>query len=141
MPVLSLLLLLTFGALATAWLRRNFRELRRVCIGGAEEDLPRARGLMRSLLIAALVLLAILVGLIFAGERWAGDWRQSLVATSALNGLLVALGWGLLQGASRTLRNQWSSNGSYSGMFMGMAEQAIFMILLVPAFYWRLGFS
>ncbi|WP_332676779.1 hypothetical protein [Brevundimonas sp.] len=141
MPVLTLLLLLILGALATVWLGRDFRDLRRVRIGGVEEDLSRARTLVKRVLVAALVLLAILVGLVIAGERWAGDWRQSLVATWALNGLIVALGWGLLRGSSRALRNQWSSNGSHSGMFLGMAEQTIFLVLLVPAIYWRLGVS
>lgn len=139
MPVLSLLILLTFGALATAVLLRDLNELRRVRIGGGDEDLSRARALMWRVLMAALVLVAILIGLVIVGERWAADWRQSIVAIWALNGLIVALGWGLLSGAARTLRNQWSSSGSGSGMLIGMAQQAIFLILLVPAVYWRLG--
>ncbi|MDP3802215.1 hypothetical protein [Brevundimonas sp.] len=141
MAVLILLLLLALGVLAMVGLRRDLGELGRVRIGAVDEDLSRARTLMRRLLVAAPVLLAILIGLVIAGERWAEDWRRSLVATWVLNGLIVALTWGCLRGASRAVRNQWSPTGSYAAMFMGMAEQAIFMILLVPAVYWRLGVS
>ena len=139
MAVPSLLILLALGIPAVIMLRRDLSELGRVRIGAVDEDLSRARTLIRRMLIAWFILLMILIGLVISGERWAEDWRRSLVATWALNGLIVALAWGSLHGASRAVRNQWSSRGSYSGLFMGMAEQAMFMILLVPAVYWRLG--
>lgn len=141
MSVLFLLILLALGIFAVISLHRDLRELGRVRIGGLNEDLSRARAVSRRVLVAALVLLATLIGLVLAGERWAEDWRRSLVATWALNGLIVALAFGLLHGTTRAVRNQWSRSGTYPGMLMGMAEQAIFLVLLIPALYWRLGVS
>lgn len=137
MAILFLLLPLIVGVLAVAILRRELKELRRVRIGGVDENLSRARALVRRLSLATLILLSALIGLAMAGERWAAEWRQSLVAISVLNALIVILVAGLLRGVWRTFRNQWARDGTYGGMFMGMAEQSIFLILLATALYWR----
>jgi hypothetical protein len=136
-----LLLPLIIGTLAVASFRRDLKELRRVRIGGVDENLSRARALLRRSSLAALILLTTLIGLAMAGERWAAEWRQSIVAIWVLNALILVLAAGLLRGAWRTIHNQWARDGTYGGMFIGMAEQSIFLILLVAAVYWRGGLA
>lgn len=129
--------LLGCAAWAVWSLRGQAATLRRLGLGGPEEDLEQARKIIRAMAttLAGLAIAALAAAL--TAERWSEDWRREIAGVWALNALIVVAGAGFVWSGAYTIRQQWSVRGSLGGMLVGMAGGTIILGLLGLAIRWR----
>lgn len=120
-------------------MRKRFLLLRRIGLGGAEEDLERARQIIRTAAINIVVLLAVGVATVAAGERWAPEWRDTIAGVWVLHALALVAAVCLVWAFGYSVRQQWSARGSYDGMALGMLGFLIAGGLLMLVIHWRFG--
>ncbi|HUH24502.1 MAG TPA: hypothetical protein VLZ51_10625 [Brevundimonas sp.] len=138
----SLILFLLFLAFAAilAWrLGIGIVHLRRVAIGGIDEDLDVARRTLRLTIVRMLILAAIIVAILFAGEWWAPQWRATplggwvLTLLSMVAGVAFAGTWGF------TVSQQWSRSGTFAGVVRGVIYGFIAGAVVMLTIHWRWG--
>lgn len=124
----------------TTWsallLRHRILLLRKGGLGGAEEDLDRARAVARAATVNAVVLLAAGAAAIVVGERWAAVWRAAAPGIWVLNGLLLVLALCLVWSFGCGVRQQWSAEGSFAGMMLGLLGFAVSGGLIALVGHW-----
>lgn len=127
------------GLFAVLLLRDRLRSLRRFGLGGAEEDLERARSLMRETGLIAVALVCTVIAMIALGERWAGEWRRASTGLWVLDALALGVGAYFIFTVVYSVRQQWSRTGSFGKMALGMLGSVIATGLLILLFHWRWG--
>lgn len=120
-------------------LRRSILILRRIGLGGPEEDLERARNVNRRGLILATVFVAAALATLFVGARWSSQWRETPIGAWTLNIIGLVAGAGFVRAWLYGLHQQWSSKGSYRGMAKAMFHATIAVAVAALAIYWRWG--
>jgi len=130
--------LLTFAAVAMWRLSIHIACLRRIGVGGPEEDLARARRIMLSVLISALVLMATIAVVVLVGERWAPQWRETPQGRGMLIVLCAMTGAGWLAGMACTLHQQWSARGSWRGLVRGVLYMGLATLAMMVSGRWLL---
>jgi hypothetical protein len=120
-------------------LRCHVQTLRRIGLGGPEEDLEGARVLMRRALLPAAAFILAAIATLYLGARWSAEWRETPVGAWTLSAIgLIAGGVALLAWLS-SVHQQWSSTGSLGGMFRAMIYFVISGGVAALAIYWRWG--
>ena len=133
------LLLLAFAAVLMWRLGIGIARLRRVAIGGVEEDLDAARRTMGLTAVRALVLAATILAIIFVGERWAAQWRGTLPGALALTLVSLAAGGAFVWTWVFTVVQQWSRTGTLLGVVRGVVYGLIAWGVVMLTFHWRWG--
>ena len=136
--LLLFVVLLIFAAVAVWRLSTHIACLRRIGVGGPEEDLVRARRIMRSALISALVLMAAIAAVVLVGERWAPQWRETPQGRGMLIVLCIMAGAGWLAGMVHMLHQQWSARGSWRGLGRGVLYMGLATFALMVSGRWLL---
>jgi cytochrome bd-type quinol oxidase subunit 2 len=126
------------GALILAWrLYLGLGSLAAVGIGGGDENLETARRTVRLAGLQTAGLLALGALIILTGERWAAAWRATSTGSAVLT-VLVFVASGLsLWAFRRSVRQQWSADGSWRGLILAGLGFALSVGLLCLAIYWR----
>lgn len=140
MATLALFLGLIAATIWAAWrLRERFELLRKIGLGGAEEDLERARRTIGASAINFVALLAVAAATIAIGERWAPEWRGATAGAWALQALAVIMGVLTVWTFGYSVRQQWSAKGTFGGMMLGGMGFVISAGLLMLLMHWRFG--
>jgi hypothetical protein len=117
-------------------LRTRIRLLRRIGLGRHEEDLEKARAITRQAFQILTTLVVAVIVAIALGERWAAEWRSSIIGQAVLAAFAIALVACSIWTFIYTVRQQWSRNGSHRGMILGVLVGFIEFGLLALMLHW-----
>lgn len=123
---------------AAVFLRNGMFALDRFGLGRPEEDLRRARRIMRDGGLAFLLLIAALIAAFVAGQRWSPQWRSPHTAW-VLDVLAIVTGGTALAGWAYSVHSQWSRNGGCRGMALGGLISVCMSVVCVLVLIWRFG--